>query len=50
MHFDKRLLHTLILLSFFFLTGFELSQCTDSNSADGDSSTGSTGIRSLVRD
>jgi hypothetical protein len=50
MHFDKRFHHSLILLSFFCLTGFELSQCTDSSSADGDSSSGSTGIRIQVRD
>ena len=50
MHFDKRYLYTLILLSCFSLTGFELFQCSDSNSSSSDSRSGSSGTRIDCRD
>lgn len=49
MHFKKRFLSTLILLSCFWLTGFELFQCSDSNSSGSDSRSGSSGTRIDVR-
>lgn len=49
MQFDTGLLRTLILLSCLWLSGFELFQCTNSGGSDGDSSSGSTGIRIGVR-
>jgi hypothetical protein len=50
MPFHSRLKRILILLSCFWLTGFELSQCSFLDSGDGDSSRGSAGIGIRVQD
>ena len=50
MPFDSRFLRNLILLSCFWLTGFELSQCSFLDSSDGDSRRGSAGIGIRVQD
>jgi hypothetical protein len=50
MPFHSRFQRILILLSCFWLTGFELSQCSFLDSGDGDSSRGSAGIGIRVQD
>ena len=49
MPFRQRLLRNLVLLSLFWLTGFDLSQCSLFDSSDGDSSGGSSGDRVRIR-